>query len=271
MKDFVTYFFKGAYLFFIDSNYRTLMKFFWINIFKKRYTPYHVSFNGFNIQVADFKSFIYQYQEIFFNGFYSFNSKNSSPVIYDCGANIGISSLFFSSKHPSAKIVAYEASPSVFKVLEKNIRINNISNVQLFQNAIWIKNDLLEFSEEGADAGSLYAIKNSKKIQVQAIDFLEVLNKEDKIDFIKIDIEGAENELIPHLSPAFHKIDKLFIEYHSFKNTPQKLDEILSLLKEFNFRYYIRHSNERKQPFIDNGKDENMDMQLNIFAYKISS
>ena len=105
-------------------------------------------------------------------------------------------------------------------------------------------------------------------MKVQAIDFLEALNKEDKIDMLKMDIEGAENDVIPHIASALYKIDKIFIEYHSFNNGEQRLDEILSLLKQNKFRYYIRHVNNRKSPFIDTAKDKEMDMQLNIFAFK---
>ena len=139
------------------------------------------------------------------------------------------------------------------------------------KNAVWIKNEDLEFSEEGADGGSVYALSNTKKVKVQAVDLLEILNKEEKIDMLKMDIEGAENDLIPHIAPALHKIDKMFIEYHSFNNGQQRLDEILSLLRHHKFRYYIRHVNDRKTPFIDMATDKDMDMQLNIFAYKISS
>ena len=150
----------------------------------------------------------------------------------------------------------------------RDIENNNIKNVVLNQNAVWTKNEELEFSDEGGDSGSIYSIANTKKVKVQAIDFLEALNKEDKIDMLKMDIEGAENDVIPHIASALYKIDKIFIEYHSFNNGEQRLDEILSLLKQNKFRYYIRHVNNRKSPFIDTAKDKEMDMQLNIFAFK---
>ncbi len=270
MKDFISFFFKGLFLFFIDSNFRTFFKLFLIYGNKKRYTEYNVSVNGFKILTADIKSFIWQYKEIFVDRFYQFNTTSDHPVIYDCGSNIGTSILFFSKTYPKAKIIAYEASPYIHGILIKNIANNTISNVTAYQNAVWIKNAELEFSEEGADSGSLHAISNTPKIKVQAVDLLEIINREDKIDLIKIDIEGAEVDLLPHISPALHKIEKLFIEFHSFNNQEQKLDQILSILKQNGFRYYIRHTNDRKMPFINLGKDKEMDMQLNIFAYKIS-
>ncbi len=269
MKDFISYFFKGFILLFTNSNFRTFTWLFLNNSVKKRYTEYVVSANSYTFLVADMKSFVWQYQEIFLHHFYAFNTTSERPVIYDCGANIGTSVIFFANSYPKAKIVAFEASPYIYGILKKNIENNNIKNAILYQNAVWTKNEELEFSDEGGDSGSIYSIANTKKVKVKAIDFLEILNKEEHIDMLKMDIEGAENDLIPHIASAFHKIDKMFIEYHSFNNEKQRLDEILSLLKQNKFRYYIRHVNNRKSPFIDIAKDKDMDMQLNIFAYKI--
>lgn len=269
MKDFISYFFKGLFLFFTNSNFRTFARLFLNNSIKKRYTEYEVSVNSFKITVADMKSFVWQYQEIFLNNFYAFNTTSEQPVIYDCGSNIGTSILFFANRFPKAKLVAFEASPYIYGILKKNIENNKIKNAILHQNAVWIKNVELEFNDEGGDSGSIHSITNTKKVKVQAIDFLEALNKEDKIDMLKMDIEGAENDVLPHIKSALYKIDKLFIEYHSFNNEEQRLDEILVLLRMNKFRYYIRHVNNRKSPFIDIAGDKDMDMQLNIFAYKI--
>lgn len=268
MKDFVLYFFRGFFLFFSNSGFRTFVRLFISNAFKQRYKEYTVSVGSLSIRVADMKSFVWQYQEIFFHNFYAFNSTSKQPVIYDCGANIGTSVLFFSKKYPTAQIHAFEASPYIYGILKHNVDANKISNAALYQNAVWIKNETLEFNDEGADSGSVYSVSNAKKIKVQAIDFLEVLNKETKIDMLKMDIEGAEDVLIPHIAPVLHKIDRMFIEYHTFNGKEQKLDKILILLRKNNFRYYIRHVNNRKNPFIDTAKDKDMDMQLNIFAYK---
>lgn len=269
MKDFISFNFKNIFLFLTDSNFRTFTRLFLFDIGKKRYMQHKVRFNNNRILVADMKSFVWQYFEIFVNQSYTFKTNSENPIIYDCGANIGTSILFFANSYPKAKIVAFEASPYIYEILKKNIEDNNIKNVVLNQNAVWTKNEELEFSDEGGDSGSIYAIANIKKVKVQAIDFLEALNKEDKIDMLKMDIEGAENDVIPHIASALHKIDKMFIEYHSFNNGEQRLDEILFLLKQNKFRYYIKHVNNRKSPFIDTAKDKEMDMQLNIFAYKI--
>jgi len=64
-------------------------------------------------------------------------------------------------------------------------------------------------------------------------------------------------------------VDKIFLEYHSFVNEEQKLDEILAILKEAGFRYNINHIGVvSKQPFISVNTYSGMDLQMNIFAYR---
>ena len=268
--DFLIFLFKGIFLFFTNRQFRTFVRLLFQNSFIKRYQEHNVSIEGNKIRVADMKSFVYQYREIFLYEFYAFNTNAVQPVIYDCGANIGSSVLYFKKKYPQAKITAYEPSPKVYRLLEANVKKNNLRDIRLNQQAVWIKEEMLTFNDEGADGGSIYAVSNTQKVNIQAIDFLETMQKEDKIDFLKIDIEGAEHELIPHIAPALHKVENIFIEYHSFNGQVQRLDNILTILTQHQFRYFIRHAIDRKAPFINKKQNQNqdMDMQLNIFAYK---
>ena len=88
---------------------------------------------------------------------------------------------------------------------------------------------------------------------------------------LKIDIEGAEYEVLKDCSSELFRVKKIFIEYHSWNNSEQRLSEILAILEENKFRYYIEDIGKRKHPFIENGKDLKMDLQLNIFGYKDDS
>ena len=94
--------------------------------------------------------------------------------------------------------------------------------------------------------------------------------KKEKSIFLKIDIEGAEIEVIKDCAENLDKVCNIFIEYHSFIGTRQLLDEILLILVDKNFRFFIKPVNDRIQPFINrtNKNYPQCDLQLNIFAYK---
>jgi hypothetical protein len=61
----------------------------------------------------------------------------------------------------------------------------------------------------------------------------------------------------------------LFLEYHGTYSEEQKLNELLSILKESGFHYYIKTENKRKSPFVNLHQDRMYDLQLNIYAYRI--
>ena len=88
------------------------------------------------------------------------------------------------------------------------------------------------------------------------------------VDFVKVDIEGAENQAILDCEGVLNIIDYIFIEWHSISSNPQMLGEILNLLKKEGFRYHIKEAFTAKSPFVEVEEMCGMDLQLNIFAFK---
>jgi len=95
-----------------------------------------------------------------------------------------------------------------------------------------------------------------------------LLTKYDKIDFLKIDIEGSEYDVLNDCRKLLYKADKIFIEYHSQYNSNQKLDKILEILSQNSFRYLIQNNDLILDPYMTRRNDSPFDLQLNIFAYK---
>jgi FkbM family methyltransferase len=231
-----------------------------------RYTKQKVTFLKKNVEILDWLSFVEQFREIFVEEIYKFQAADQKPVILDCGANIGVSVLYFKELFPQAVIMAFEPDPAVFKVLEQNIINNNLTQVNLINKAVWINDEALSFSSEGTDGGSVYG--NNNKIEVQAIRLKDILEKEPRIDLLKIDIEGAETDVLMDCRKSLDKVENIFVEYHSLKKSPQNLQLILDILTENNFRYHFHTLAERKTPFIDHGNTLVMDVQMNIFAHR---
>lgn len=89
-----------------------------------------------------------------------------------------------------------------------------------------------------------------------------------KVDFLKIDIEGAEYEVIKDCENELKNIDFLFIEYHSMPEKGQNLHEILEIVHRTGFKYHIKEAYTSKHPFMERNLNFGMDLQLNIFCYK---
>jgi hypothetical protein len=89
------------------------------------------------------------------------------------------------------------------------------------------------------------------------------------VDFLKLDIEGAEADVLEDCAPLLPIVCQLFIEYHSEPTKEQRLDRILSILRNAGFRVYLREAWDNLQyPFLPRRRRMVYDLQLNIFAYR---
>jgi len=233
----------------------------------KRYERVNdVKFLHYSFDIPDLPSFVWQFKEMFVDEIYKFKSTSQQPVIFDCGANVGTSCLYFKQLFPNAKIKAFEADPMIANILKLNLSKSGIDDVEIINKAVWIDDNGIEFGVEGADGGSINFVSN--KIKIESIRLKDFLEKEEKIDLLKIDIEGAEYQVLKDCCASLNSVQNLFVEYHSWNNENQKLSEILKIFEENEFRYYIEDIGKRKQPFINHAREQNMDLQLNIFGVK---
>lgn len=232
-----------------------------------RYKRQAFKFSANEFVVTDFLSVAWQLREIFYEEQLKFASDTVSPLILDCGANAGVSVLYFKKLFPRARILAFEPDPALMNVLNENLRLNNVSGVEVFEKAVWIHNDGIRFGSDGADGGSVYLDSNT--VFVSSVRLKEVLQTFETIDFLKMDIEGAETDVLPDCSHELSRVRNLFVEYHSWTNQRQKLDELLHVLTEAGFRYVIRSLGaDNFNPYL--GKvEKGMDNQLNIYATRI--
>jgi FkbM family methyltransferase len=247
----------------LNVNFYILTKLIFLSTFKKRGVT---KFKGYKVKYTDGKSLVGMFHEIFYLEHYKFESKSNNPIIIDCGANIGLSVLYFNSILKNSRIIAFEADPSISSILNENLTNNNCK-AEIVQKAVWItNNEKLSFSSSGADAGTLFS--NNNTIDVISVRLKDVLESFNKIELLKIDIEGAEVEVIKDCQESLKHVDKVFIEYHSFSDSKQELDEILSIMTRTGFRYKVLPARKEKTPFMFKKEKNVMDLQLNIFFFR---
>ena len=95
------------------------------------------------------------YKEIFTEEIYKFSGANNSGIILDCGANIGISTLYFAINYPNYTVYAFEPDKIIFKLLSKNVQDNQLTNVILNNEAVWTEKCELSFSNKGSEASQI--------------------------------------------------------------------------------------------------------------------
>lgn len=209
-----------------------------------------------------------------------FYTDKSAPVVLDCGANIGMSVLRYKHLYPNAKIIAFEPDPMIFGYLKKNVVENELKNVELIQAAVWSEAGELEFSSDQHNGGFLSsqrhdnegALKSSSIIRVPTIDLRNYLNQ--SVDFLKMDIEGAEYEVLIHCADLLHNVEKLVIEVHYRVDEVYVMIKILSILEDAGFQVSIVSPLEHdakvidlQEPFVRNPKS-NADIYIGLYAWR---
>jgi len=231
-----------------------------------RYKEGELVVQGYSVRFTDNAALFGMLDEIFVRENYKFNCESNTPTIIDCGANIGLSVLYSKSQHPDAVIHAFEPDPVAYQKLVANIEANGFKDVFTYNAAVWIEDGELVFETDGSWGGHIGDNANSVGVTVKARKLDGLLDK--RVDFLKMDIEGAESDVIMHAKELIAKnVDKLFFEWHSLSGQPQRLGEILSFFEKQGFRYHIKEASNRQTPFIYKPTSR-MDSQLDVFLWK---
>jgi len=141
----------------------------------------------------------------------------SPKCIIDGGAYTGLSTLFFARKYPKAKIIAVEPEPSNFAVLEQHtVSYPTISRIQA---GLWNKDAQLKIVDRGLGKWgfAVEEIPDGSAYDVCSVTLNSLLQQSgcDRIDILKLDIEGAEWELFSeNFSAWLDKTDCIIIELH---------------------------------------------------------
>jgi len=164
-------------------------------------------------------------------------SVKDDDIIVDIGAHIGVFSIFAAVRAKNGRIYSYEPFLENFRLLEKNISMNSLSNINIFNLGVCGKErERNLFVEKDTGGHNLYNNLNlgSREIRCTTIEGIFNSNNLDQINFLKIDCEGAEYEILFNTpKDVFKKIDKISLEYHSSSSNLNT--ELKNFLRNMNF------------------------------------
>jgi FkbM family methyltransferase len=185
-------------------------------------------------------------------------------IVVDIGAHMGRYTII-SSKRVGAngKVVAIEAHPGNFEMLKSNIKLNQLTNVIPLNYAAYSKETKINLYLPEVESG--YTIYNTimsnrartedKFVEVSAntLDYLLQLNEITDVNWVKIDVEGAEFEVLKGASNVLSKSKDiaLLIEVHG-KDT---YEPIIESLRSYNFKIDFEKTYENGEKHIIALKD----------------
>jgi FkbM family methyltransferase len=186
------------------------------------------------------------FDQVFVNAEYDYKINIVPEIIIDCGANVGLSTLFFKRKFPSAQIIAIEPEESNYQSLVKNtLAYKEVTPVKA---GVWPKTAMLEVVDEWNFGNWGFVCKETDvktDTSVSAISIPDLMKKFniEEIDLLKIDVEGTELELFSSdYEYWLPKTKVIMIELHdSYRRGCSK--SFFSAIVKYDFSIYQRGEN----------------------------
>jgi FkbM family methyltransferase len=207
-----------------------------------RYTPGEVSAGSYRVAYADAMSVWPQWEDMFVSETMAFSAETAMPRILDCGANVGIASMYFKRQYPQASITAFEADPGLAEICRRNVARLPGPPVGVEAAAVWTHDGELEFVCEGSDSGAVASLEPSvdgRRTIIPARRLRHWLNE--PIDLLKLDIEGAELPVLRDCADLLRNVRILMIDLHEFDPAQRQTGAVFDLLTAAGFVYDMQH------------------------------
>lgn len=212
-----------------------------------------------------------------FNNYEQTNKKiiashlKDGDVFFDVGANIGLFSLYLKQIYPKLECHLFEPFPTLYKCLNLTVKNSKIENFHVSNFALCNENKELEFFVDTFNDGG-HSLKSesishrskkgeSVKAQGKKLDSFIVENNISRLDFIKVDIQGAEIEFLKGARESIKKLrPKMMVEINN--DNLQEFVDIIAALKYEVFCPYLNENidasriSELKAKLERSGKDE---------------
>ena len=185
------------------------------------------------------------FSEIFVAEPYWFATGKDQPFIIDGGVNIGFSLAYFKNKWPSSRVIGFEPHPDAYSVALKNVTDNRFDGIELYQAALASSEGklALSFYDESIMASTVTNRLKVRGVETRSIEVnTMVLSKfiDQEVDFLKLDIEGSETEVLEELGEKLRLVRNLFVEFHWTRGDDNnQLAKCVAILEESGFNLLL--------------------------------
>jgi len=158
------------------------------------------------------------YRQVMLDAEYEFQLSAEPKTIVDAGAHIGLASLWFANRYPDATIIAIELEPANYEMLRRNTA--HCPNVHAVHAALWAKDEPVHLTDPGRGSWGFVASTNGSGQPVPAVTIaglMETFGLE-RIDLLKLDIEGAERDVLTESGAWLPHVEAVVAELHDSIN-----------------------------------------------------
>lgn len=191
---------------------------------------------GLHFSYPDQLEFETLIEEAFKKHSYYVDLDTTTPTIIDAGAHIGTSALYFHKQYPKAKIVCIEPNPRNLEFLKKNLSDNDVTTVTIIPKALVGKDAKDHITLYVHPRWGVFSSLQQKgwsqdqemtPVMVETIKLSEIITA--PVDILKIDIEGAEEDVLHEAKDSLRFVSHLLLEYHeTHKGQAEHMKRFLS-------------------------------------------
>jgi FkbM family methyltransferase len=222
---------------------------------------------GWRVHYSSYWWLVFLFEEVFAQRVYDVGSLPPRARIVDCGANIGISVLFFKTLHPDARVVAFEPDAAAYALLRRNVEDNGLRDVELHNAAVGARDGTLTLYSSADIPASPQAggVARPGMTEARDVPMIALSGALADVALLKLDIEGAEHDVVAELaaSGALQRVDRLVIEYHHHLSPgDDALGRLLGTLERADFGYQLLTVDQPPKPFC---RDEFQDVIIRAY------
>lgn len=167
-------------------------------------------------------------------------------IVFDVGANVGVFTTYAASSARGVKVFSFEPMPKAYTSLEKNVKVNNFKDITLEQLALSGSTGAIKFYTTDVHDGCHSMYNRGEEyteitVQAETLENYCKLKNITKIDFLKLDCEGGEYDILLNMNTNFLKnsISKISMECHDDFVPGMTHEKIKSLLEKNNFSVFV--------------------------------
>ena len=186
-------------------------------------------------------------------------------IVVDVGANIGLHTLNMARiVGNTGQVFAFEPDPSNFEILKKNVKINNYKNIILEQKAVGDKHGrttLYQSDHPGKHRIFPQTEQAKSQVQVELTNLDNYFDSDmiDKINFIKIDVEGLEFSVLKGMKNILKNSKKIKILFEFMPENTMEVGftpiELLNYLTSNDFKLYCMDNKTKKLLYVSNNEE----------------
>lgn len=157
-----------------------------------------------------------------------------AKVFWDLGAHVGYYSLLYKSINNTGKVFAFEPIEGTIKNFNEHMTLNKISDYKIFQVAVSDKEGELSFKKTNTTVAGRLDDQGDIKVKVIKLSNYLADNTIEMANLIKMDVEGAEVDVLKDLSPFLKQMKPvLFVSTHS----AELHKNCLAILKDLGYQF----------------------------------